>query len=54
MKAGVFNVDGKKTKEIELPKFFSEGIREDIVARVLEAKKIKQPYAPSPMAGKRC
>nr|AJS12800.1 ribosomal protein L4/L1e [uncultured archaeon] len=51
MKAGVFNVDGKKTKEIELPKFFSEGIREDIVARVLEAKKIKQPYAPSPMAG---
>lgn len=51
MKAQVFNIEGKKAKEIELPKFFSEGIREDIVAKVLEAKKIKQPYAPSPMAG---
>ncbi len=51
MKAQVFNIEGKKSKEIELPKFFSEGIREDIVMKVLEAKKIKQPYAPSPMAG---
>ena len=51
MKAEVFNAEGKKSKEIELPKIFSEKIREDIVAKVLEAKKIKQPYSPSPMAG---
>ncbi len=52
MKADVFNSEGKKTKQIELPKAFSEKIREDIVAKVLEGKKIKQPYAPTPMAGR--
>src|SRR3989344_8345493 len=51
MKTEVYDIHGKKAKEIELPKFFSEKIREDIVAKVLEAKKIKQPYSPSPMAG---
>src|SRR3989344_5654257 len=51
MKAEVYDAEGKKAKEIELPKIFSEKIREDIVAKVLEAKKIKQPYSPSPMAG---
>ena len=51
MKTEVYDIHGKKAKEIELPKIFSEKIREDIVAKVLEAKKIKQPYSPSPMAG---
>ena len=51
MKTNVYNSEGKKSKEMELPKFFSEKIREDIVAKVLETKKIKQPYAPSAMAG---
>jgi large subunit ribosomal protein L4e len=51
MKANIFDIHGKKFKEIELPKIFSAKIREDIVAKVLEGKKIKQPYSPSPMAG---
>jgi len=51
-KANVLNTDGKKIKEIELPKCFSQPIRDDIVSKVLEAKKTKQPYSPSPVAGK--
>lgn len=52
MKASIIDIEGKKKKEIELPSCFSSEIREDIVARVLEAKKSKQPYAPSLVAGK--
>ena len=33
-------------------KIFESEIREDIVSKVLEAKKRQQPYAPSPVAGK--
>jgi len=53
MKANVLSIEGKKLKEIELPKIFSYEIREDIISKVLEAKKTTQPYSPSPMAGKR-
>jgi len=52
MKTKIYSIDGKAGKEIELPKCFSFGVREDIVAKVLEAKKTAQPYAPSPVAGK--
>ncbi len=52
MKGIVRDIKGEKLKEIELPKLFSEDIREDIVFKVLESKKVKQPYAPSPVAGK--
>lgn len=52
MKAKVFGVDGKAGKDIEMPKAFSSRIREDIVQKVLEAKKTQQPYAPSLTAGK--
>lgn len=52
MKTNILDINGKKTKEIALPKFFSEKIREDLIYKVLETKKTKQPYAPSPMAGK--
>jgi large subunit ribosomal protein L4e len=51
-KANVFDIEGKKAKQIELPKVFSEKIREDVVTKVLEAKKNQQPYAPSLVAGK--
>ena len=44
--------NGKKVKSINLPICFSAKIREDIVAKVLEAKKTTQPYAPSLVAGK--
>ena len=52
MKAKIFNINGKKTKEIELPGIFSQPVREDIVAKILESKKTRQPYAPSLVAGK--
>ncbi len=52
MKTNILDINGKKTKEITLPGFFSEKIREDIVAKVVEAQKTRQPYAPSPVGGK--
>ena len=52
MKANVLNLEGKKLRDINLPKSFSSDIREDIVAKVLEAKKRQQPYAPSLVGGK--
>ena len=52
MKTNVLDINGKKTKEITLPSCFSEKIREDIVSKVLEASKTRQPYAPSPIGGK--
>lgn len=51
-KVNILSIDGKKKKEIELPNCFYQEIREDIITKVLEAKKNKQPYAPSLVAGK--
>jgi len=51
MKTQIYDEHGKKAREMELPKIFSTKIREDIVAKVLESKKIIQPYSPSPVAG---
>jgi large subunit ribosomal protein L4e len=51
-KTKILSIDGKEKGTISLPKCFSSEIREDIVSKVLEAKKIQQPYAPSPIAGK--
>ena len=52
MKTKILDINGQTKKIIELPKFFENEIREDIVAKVLEAKKRQQPYSPSPVAGK--
>lgn len=52
MKTDILSIDGKKLKAIDLPNCFSQEIREDIIAKVLEVKKNKQPYSPSPVAGK--
>ncbi len=52
MKSQVLDINGKKAKEITLPKCFSHVVRDDILSKVLESKKVKQPYAPSPVAGK--
>ncbi len=52
MKAKILDINGKEKASIDLPKCFSKKIREDIVAKVLEAKKSEQPFAPSPVAGK--
>ena len=52
MKANILSIDGKKLKDINLPSCFSQEIRKDIIAKVLETGKNKQPYAPSLVAGK--
>ena len=52
MKANLLDINGNKVKTIDLPKCFSLKIRQDIVAKILEIKKHKQPYSPSPVAGK--
>ncbi len=52
MKSHILDIEGKKTKEINLPSVFSAPVRKDIVEKVLEAKKTKQPYAPSLTGGK--
>jgi len=52
MKANLLNINGKKIKDIELPIFFSQKIRADLISKVIEIKKNKHPYSPSPIAGK--
>ena len=52
MKAEILDINGKKSKSIDLPRFFSNKIREDVVSKVLEAKKSWQPYSPSLVGGK--
>ncbi len=52
MKIKIIKIDGTRGKEITLPSIFENPVREDILSKVLEAKKYKQPYAPSPVAGK--
>lgn len=51
MKAKIYTIEGKQEKEITLPDCFKESIREDLIQKIIEAKKVWQPYAPSPMAG---
>lgn len=52
MKTSVYSIDGKKEKTIELPSVFLEEVRTDILSKVIEAKKIKQPHSPAFMAGR--
>ncbi len=52
MKTKILDIQGKENGQINLPNAFSATIREDIVSKVLEAKKKKQPYSPSLVAGK--
>ncbi len=55
MKAQLYNLQGKKVKEIDLPKQFSEEIRQDIIKKaVLVVQSInRQAYGVKPDAGKR-
>ncbi len=52
MKAKILDINGKEKGSIDLPKSFSVVVRNDIIAKVVEASKTKQPYAPSPVGGK--
>ena len=55
MKAIIYDFNGNKKHEAELPKLFSTKIRADIVLKYFEAEKFKlmHPYSPYKEAGKR-
>lgn len=53
MKANVYDLEGKKKKEIELPKVFDSVVREDIVRKCVEIFKDFQPHSLDPEAGRR-
>lgn len=52
MKTIVYDLYGRKAKDMNLPSFFSANIREDIVWKVLESRKKIQPFGTSVIAGK--
>jgi len=51
MKITILDLQGNKKKEIDTS-IFSGKIREDIVQKVAEIEKVRQPYSPFPLAGK--
>ena len=53
MKATLYNSEGEKKSQVELPSLFETKIREDIVSKYFEADKLIQPYASFKEAGKR-
>ncbi len=50
MKIQILDTEGKKAKEITT-QLFEEPVREDIIFKVIEAQKERQPYAPKQYAG---
>ncbi len=55
MKADILNLEGKKTKTIDLPKQFEEPLRLDLIKKafcIIQSNK-RQPYGASPRAGLR-
>lgn len=55
MKVDVFDLSGKPTGKIDLPKVFSEPVRQDLILRAVlsSQSKRRQPYGIDVMAGKR-
>jgi len=51
MKATLYDQQGNKKSQIELPKVFESKIREDIVAKYFESDKFIQPYSSKLRAG---
>jgi large subunit ribosomal protein L4e len=51
MKTSLYSADGKKLKQIEVPEIFSAVVRTDLIQKITESMKRKQPYAPNPLAG---
>jgi len=52
MKTTLLAIDGKKIKDIDLPKCFNEKVRNDVIAKIVEIEKEEQPYGTNPKAGK--
>ena len=51
IKTQILGMDGNAARQIELPEFFSEPVRKDIIFKVYLAGLYKQPYAPYLFAG---
>jgi len=51
MKGQILSADGKSKGSMELPKFFGEKAREDIVVKTFLANPERQPYGSNPRAG---
>ena len=51
-KISIIGFDGNKIKEIEIPSVFQTNIRNDIIHKVFEATKKRQPYGSYVLAGK--
>lgn len=52
MKAALYDLKGTKKGDVEMPAAFNSAIREDIVAKYVEADKTWQAYSNHPEAGK--
>jgi large subunit ribosomal protein L4e len=54
VKVNVYDIEGKRISEVELPRFFNLPYREDIISKVYETLKLKakHPYGAYPLAGK--
>lgn len=52
MKSKVLSKDGKSLRDVELPKWFSEKVREDISQKYFELSKSIQPYGTYVLAGR--
>jgi len=55
MKVTVYNVEGKESGKIDLPKVFSTKLRQDLIIRAFLStmSKRRQPHGTDPMAGQR-
>jgi large subunit ribosomal protein L4e len=55
MKVNILDLKGKSSGKVELPKFFSQPVRTDLIQRSSLAiqSRLRQPYGSDPMAGKR-
>jgi ribosomal protein L4 len=55
MKTAIYDLNGAKSSDVELPEVFSSTVREDIAVKMLEAMKWeeKQPYTHDPKAGRK-
>jgi len=55
MKVPVYDLDGKESGEVDLPRVFSTPLREDLIIRTFLStmSKRRQAYGTDPMAGKR-
>lgn len=55
MEVDVLGLDGKPAGKVELPKIFSEPVREDLIKRAFlsTASKLRQPYGTDVLAGQR-